>query len=174
MQINPELFKVTKQEIRQRFDLSNNDMVIDYGYENKFDAFQKSSIQKTYDMCSLYVRTQPDFFITKGGIACLVEAKQRANTVEAVQLYWNQILSKGGTNVMYSFPEFNIPANFIPIDEILVPPKYRESFDMHFQEKLLESLPDVKISYIGSTKGSGDPFIKLDEEYLKEFSETLQ
>ena len=174
MQINPENFKVTELQIRQRFDLSECDMVIDYGYEHRFGYKEKSSFQKNYDMCSLYVRTQPDFFITKGGNSCLVEAKQRTNTAEAVQLYFNQQLSKNGINVIYSFPEFNIPAQFITIEEIFVPQKYQEPFDRFIKDEIITSLHDVKFTYISATKGSGDPFIVLDEEYLREFSQTLE
>ncbi len=174
MQINPESFKVTKQEIKQRLGLLEDDCVMDYGYEHEFTSFERYLLQKSYDLVSLYVRTRPDFLICKNGMMYLVEAKQRTNTAEAVQLFFNQQLSNMGVNVIYSFPEFNIPAQFITIEEIFVPPKYRESFDRFFKDEIMTSLHDVKFTYISATKGSGDPFIKLDEEYLREFSQTLE
>ena len=174
MQINPERFKVTEQEIRQRFGLEERDIVIDYGYENEFTSSERSSIQSNYDMSSLFVRTRPDFFITKGGSSYLVEAKQRTNTAEAVQLFFNQQICNMGVNVVYSFPEFNIPANFITIEEIFVPRKYREPFERFFKNEIQTSLHEVKFTNIPVTKGSGDPYIILDEEYLIEISRTFE
>jgi len=174
LQISPEKFTITEKEIRQRFGLDERDVVIDYGYEKQFDSLEKSSIQKNYDMSSLFVRTRPDFFITKGGSSYLVEAKQRTNTVEAVQLFFNQQISHMGVNVVYSFPEFNIPANFITIEEIFVPEKYREPFERFFKNEIQTSLHEVKFTNIRVTKGSGDPYIILDEEYLTEISRTFE
>jgi len=172
--IKPESFTVTEQEIRERFGLSDNDMVIDYGYEKQFNANQILDLQKYYNTSSLFVRTRPDFFITKGKSSYLIEAKQRANTAEAVQLFFNQQLCRMGVNVIYSFPEFNIPAQIMQIQTIYVPEKYHDPFHKFFKDEIRSCIDNVNFISMPNTKGSGDPYVVLDEEYLREFSETAK
>ena len=166
MQINPSDFEVTIEMIRQRLNLSHDVEIIPYGYEYSFDINQRKKLQNIYNCNSLSIRTRPDFLVITQSEMYRVEAKNKTNSIEAVQLFFNKQLEQMGIKVLYSFPNVTINASQIPMEKIIIPQTYRKEFDLN----LKHLFNDCEFEYVSSTKGSGDPFVWIEESDLIELS----
>lgn len=167
LEINPHDYPVSEEEIRKRLKLPKIAIVIPFGYEKIKNNALINLLRSTYDRGSLFVRTRPDFMVCENQNIYFVEAKQNVKNVEATQLLFNKFYEKIGIKVIYSFPDYDINAFFIPINKVIIPQKYREKFDsnlkMLFEEEGVRDFEYLK----GSSFGSGDPFTPIDEEELR-------
>jgi len=114
----------------------------------------------------LFLRTHPDFFIIEEEEVYFVEAKQKAQYLEAIQLLYNKHYDRMGVKVLYSFPDFSISASMIPIDKVVVPANYKEEFDVKLKH-LFEAEGVTDFTYVSHVvHGSGDAFVPVDAKEL--------
>jgi len=112
------------------------------------------------------LRTRPDFFIIEEHEVYFVEAKQRTQFLEAIQLLYNKQYDRMGIKVLYSFPDFSISASMIPIDKVIVPENYKEEFDARLKH-LFEAEGVTDFTYVGQVvHGSGDAFVPVEADEL--------
>ncbi len=166
MSIKPNDFLVTVDELRARLNFTEQVVIVPFGCEALLDESILRILKSRYDAGALLIRTKPDFLIIEENNLYFVEAKQKTTSIEAVQLLYNKQYERMGIRVVYSFPEIVINASLIPMETILVPENYKNEFDTNlkhlFQE---EGITDFR--YVGHvTKGSGDPFVPIDESDL--------
>ncbi len=123
-------------------------------------------LKTKYDSGSLFLRTRPDFFIIEEEEVYFVEAKQKTQYLEAIQLLYNKQHDRMGVKILYSFPDFSIPASMIPIDKVIVPANYKEEFDAKLKH-LFEAEGVTDFTYVGHVDhGSGDAFVPVEAEEL--------
>lgn len=171
MQIRPQEFEVSEKELRQRLSLPSSAIVFPFGFEGISDDSLIRMLKLRYDVLSLYFRTRPDFLVLDGIHLYLVEAKQRTQNVEAIQLFFNKILERIGIKVVYSFPEVSIRACHIPMETVVIPENHKEKFDENLKHFLVsEGVTDFR--YVRQVEiGSGDAFVPVDVEDLQLLSE---
>ena len=171
MPITPEDFKVSVDTIRERLHLSKEVVMVPFGYEGVLDNAVLSILKNRYDNGALYIRTRPDFFIIDDNELYFVEAKQRTQNVEAIQLLYNKKYERLGIKVLYSFPNCTINASLIPMERVVIPENYQEKFDANLKYLFKEEgVADFR--YVGHVdEGSGDAFVPIDEEDLLLLSE---
>lgn len=169
--IRPEEYKVTGDSIRKRLRLAPEDVIVPFGYEEILDTAVINVLKTKYDNASLFLRTQPDFFVIKNHSLFFVEAKQRVRAVEAIQLLYNKHYQKMGITVLYSFPNVTISASLIPMELVIVPQNYKDKFDVNLKY-LFEKEGVTNFSYINKVeRGSGDAFVPVDVEDLELLAE---
>jgi len=170
MSINPKDFEVSVDTLGKRLDISET-TITPFGYEKNLDDLVLGILKTKYDAGSLFVRTRPDFFVINDTELYFVEAKQRTKNVEAIQLFYNKQLEKMGVKVLYSFPDVAIRATQIPMEKVIIPENYRESFDVNLKHLFVGEGVE-KFSYVRQvTEGSGDAFVPIDEDDLKILSD---
>ncbi len=171
--ISPQEFKVSEKLIRKRLGISRYATVVPFGCEDVLNENVLSVLKKRFDIGSLFIRTRPDFFVIDKAGLYFVEAKQRTKNVEAIQLLYNKFYERWGIKVIYSFPEVAINASLIPMEKIIIPENYRESFDTALKF-LFEAEGITDYAYVGHvTNGSGDAFVPIDLDDLKLLSDEL-
>jgi len=167
---NPADFDVTADDLRKRMNLSDDNKIFLTGVEH---IFGKSipGLSDHYDPAAMMIRTFPDFTIYKGEETYFVEAKARTTSIEAIGLYFNKMRERMGAQVLYSFPDFTIAASLIPMETIEIPLRYQYKFNKYLKGLFDEE--DCQFNYWSSNpkNGSGDPFVRIDEEDLKLLSE---
>lgn len=173
MQIHPKDFEVSVDSLRERLGLSKDIVIVPFGYEGIIDEAILSILKTRYDSGSLFIRTRPDFFVIQNDELYFVEAKQKTQNVEAIQLLYNKQYERMGIKVLYSFPELTINASMIPMETVIIPENYREKFDVHLKHLFeQEGVQDFK--YVGHVNvGSGDAFVPIESEDLGILSEKL-
>ena len=173
MGIDPKDFRVSEDSIRERLHLSSEVIVVPFGYEGVLDDAIIATLKSRYDTGSLFIRTRPDFFVIENNSLYFVEAKQKTQNIEAIQLLYNKQYERMGMKVVYSFPELSINASLIPMDRVIVPQNYKEKFDVNLKY-LFEEEGINDFLYVSQvTQGSGDAFVSVDLEDLKILSEGM-
>ncbi len=167
---NPADFDVTADELRKRMNLSDDVKIFLTGVEYIFGK-TIPGLSDCYNTGALLLRTFPDFTLYKGKEISFVEAKARTTSIEAIGLYFNKMRERMGAQVLYSFPDVTIAASLIPMETIEIPLKYAVNFNKYL--KALFEEEDCQFNYWSSNpkNGSGDPFVRIDEEDLKILSE---
>ena len=171
MQIHPKDFEVSTDSLRDRLKLSKDDTVVPFGYEGILDEAVLSILKTRYDSGSLFIRTRPDFFVIQYDELYFVEAKQRTQNIEAIQLLYNKQYERMGIKVLYSFPELTINASLIPMETVIIPENYREKFDVNLKHLFeQEGVQDFRYTH-HVNEGSGDAFVPVESEDLMILSE---
>ncbi len=169
MQPNPDDYNVTPDMLRDRMHLYGTDAeIFPTGIEFMFDHKTTNALTQCYDRTALLLRTTPDYLIKKNNQTYFVEAKQKTTSIEAIGLYFNKLKERNGIKVLYSFPLVTINASLIPMEEIQVPQKHREDFDRYLKDLFVEEGCTFDYWRGDPTSGSGDPFVRIDEEDLVE------
>jgi len=57
-----------------------------------------------------------------------------------------------------------------PVHVIVIPSRWNELQKQYFKEVFKLALPQVRIEFRGKTKGSGDPFLIINESEIKKMS----
>ena len=170
MQPDPADFDVTADELRKRMNLSDNTRIFLTGVEHIFGKVIPG-LSDHYDAAAMMIRTFPDFTLYNGDETYFAEAKCRTTSVEAIGLYFHKLRERAGAKVFYSFPNVTIPASLIPMDEIQIPLKYSEKFRKHLMDLFVEEGCRFNFWSANPENGSGDPFVRIEEEDLKILSE---
>lgn len=170
MGVSPDQYSVSLNDMKLRLGLGPNDAVFEYGYEKQCDNFLIYQLKNDYGPTSLFIRTRPDFIVRKNGSWYFVEAKQKDDTVEAVQLHFNKEVHKMGIPVIYSFPEYYVPCSAIDIDYVYVPSRYSSEFTLYLKSMIQAKNSMAEFTSLKETNGSGDAFVKLNKEWLREFA----
>lgn len=171
MPIHPKDYTVSSESIRDRLHLSNKVVMVPFGYEGILDDAVISILKNRYDNGSLYIRTRPDFFVIDDNELYFVEAKQKTQNVEAIQLFYNKKYERMGIKVLYSFPDCTINASLIPMETVIIPENYKEKFDVNLKH-LFEDEGVTDFKYVSHViEGSGDAFVPVDENDLLLLSE---
>jgi len=174
MSINPTDYDVTAQLLIQRMNLYGDEFEIyPTGIEYMFDDDTKNALVQCYDRTSLLLRTTPDFIVKRNNQIYFVEAKQKTTSVEAIGLYFNKLKERNGIKVIYSFPLVTISATQIPMDVIDVPLRHRKDFDKYLKDYFVKEGCSLNYWSNNPPIGSGDPFVRIDEDDLKILSEEL-
>ncbi len=168
---NPDDYDVSPKLLRERLSLHPDVKVYQTGVEHMFEDVIRNGLTQVYDSAAMQIRTFPDFILIENENTSFVEAKCRTTSVEAVGLYFNKMRERMGAKVIYSFPLVNITASLIPMGVIQIPLKYRQKFD-RFLKPLFEE-EGCSFNYWSNNpkNGSGDPFVRIDEDDLKILSE---
>ncbi len=172
MSIKPSDYNVSVELLIQRMNLYDEEIqIFPTGIEHMFDSETTNALTQCYDKTSLLLRTTPDFIIKKNNQTYFVEAKQKTTSVEAIGLYFNKLKERNGIKVIYSFPLVTISATQIPMEIIDVPLKHKEDFDKYLKDLFVKE--GCTFNYWSSNPriGSGDPFVRIDEDDLKILSE---
>lgn len=167
MQPNPNDYDVTPDELRKRMKLPTNATIIQSGVEHMFSQAITKMLVDQYDIPGLMVRTFPDFIVIINGQTILVEAKQKTTSLEAIGLLFNKQKEREGCTVLYSFPDITINASLIPMENIIIPPRYREKFDTYLKDLFVKEECEFCYAEYNPKNGSGDPYLTIDEEDLK-------
>ena len=174
MSIKPCDYEVSAELLIQRMNLVDDDIeVYPTGIEHMFDKRTKNALTQCYDKTSLLLRTTPDFIVKRNNETYFVEAKQKTTTLEAIGLYYNKLKERNGIKVLYSFPLVTICASQIPMEVIEVPLKHKEDFDKYLKEYFVKEGCTFNYWSSNPTIGSGDPFVRIDEDDLKILAEDL-
>ena len=164
-------FEVSVDSLKERLFLSKKVVIVPFGYEKILDEAVISILKNRYDNFSLFIRTTPDFFVIDNNELYFVEAKQKTQNVEAIQLLYNKKYEQMGIKVLYSFPECTINASLIPMEKIIIPENYKKKFDVNLKY-LFEEEGVTDFVYVGHVaEGSGDAFVPVDENDLLLLSE---
>ena len=123
-----------------------------------------------YGTGALLLRTFPDFTLY-GKDVYFVEAKCRTTSIEAIGLYFNKMRERMGARVLYSFPDLTISASMIPMEEIQIPLKYASKFREYLMHLFVEEKCRFNFWSSNPKNGSGDPFIRIEQEDLKILAE---
>lgn len=166
---NPADFDVTPDELRKRMNLSDTVRIYQTGVEYIF-ADTIPGLSKCYGTGALLLRTFPDFTLY-GADIYFVEAKCKTTSVEAIGLYFNKMRERMGARVLYSFPNLTISASMIPMEEIQIPQKYGSEFRQHLMHLFVEEKCRFNFWSSDPKNGSGDPFVRIEEEDLKILAE---
>ena len=166
MGIDPKDFRVSEETLRERLHLSKEVIVVPFGYEKILDESIVMTLKTRYDSGSLFVRTQPDFFVIDSNELYFVEAKNRTMNVEAIQLFYNKQYERMGLKVLYSFPELVINASVIPMETVVIPENYQEKFDVNLKH-LFENEGVTDFRYVNHVDASGDAFVPIELDDLK-------
>ena len=172
MLINPNNFEFTENEIRNLLHLKPEHIVTKNGGEVIRDNALLQRLYRDYSPTSLAIRLEPDWIVTTNEGSWFIESKKKSKNVETVQLYFNQVYSLSGKRVVYLFPEYSIPAELIPINEIIVPENYKKEFYQMYAERIGKFVIDTQkhgitvkdVKYL--EYGSGDPFTPIHDEEL--------
>ena len=170
MNPNPDDFDVTADDLRKRMKLSDDVRIYQTGVEHIFGNTIPELIE-CYNTGALLLRTFPDFTLYKGQEIFFVEAKARTTSIEAIGLYFNKIRERMGARVLYSFPDVTIPASLIPMEEIQIPLKYSKEFTKYLMHLFDEEKCRFNFWSCNPKNGSGDAFIRIEEEDLKILAE---
>ena len=174
MSIKPSDYDVTAEMLIQRMNLYDDDIqIFPTGIEYMFDDKTKNALTQCYDKTSLLLRTTPDFIIKKNNQTFFVEAKQKTTSVEAIGLYFNKLKERNGIKVIYSFPLVTISATQIPMEIIDVPLRHKEDFDKYLKDLFVKEGCTFNYWNRNPPTGSGDPFVRIEEDDLKILSEEL-
>ena len=173
MRPNPDDFIVSPEMLRTRLKLDPDVVIIPTGVEHLFGKDINNGLTECYDKPALLLRTFPDFTLIKNNQTIFVEAKCKTTSIEAIGLYYNKLHDRAGARVYYSFPNITIPASLIPMEEIQIPLRHKNSFDL-FLKDLFEK-ENCKFEYWEGDPpyGSGDPFVRIDESDIAEFAEDV-
>jgi len=172
MSIKPSDYDVTAELLIQRMNLYDENMeIFPTGIEYMFDDETINALTQCYDKTSLLLRTTPDFIIKKNNQTYFVEAKQKTTSVEAIGLYFNKLKERNGIKVIYSFPLVTISATQIPMEIIDIPLKHQEDFDKYLKDLFVKEGCTFNYWSGNPTTGSGDPFVRIDEDDLRILSE---
>ena len=158
----------TAKTIEQLLNLGSNDLVLHFGYEHLVSTEMYNKIKKSYTMTALYVRTQPDWLVSKDGSIFFVEFKSKVKALEAIQLFFNQQRAKSGIDIKYLFPNGKlIDCIDIPFknEPIIVPLNYEHEFKTNLWP-ILKNYNTQKPQYTGNMMKqpfSGDPFINYTD-----------
>ncbi len=168
---DPANYNVTQDMLRERMNLYGTDVeIFPTGIEFMFNDKTIKALTSCYDKTSLLLRTTPDYLLKKGTQTYFVEAKERTTSIEAVGLYFNKLKEKNGIKVLYSFPLVTINASLIPMEKIQVPQKHREDFDKYLKDLFVKEGCTFDYWNGNPPLGSGDPFVRIDEDDLMELS----
>ena len=171
MQPDPADFDVTADELRKRMKLTDDVKIFATGVECIYGDDLKSELKEHYDSATLLLRTFPDFTLFRDIETYYVEAKCRTTSIEAIGLYYNKMRERMGARVLYSFPDVTIPASLIPMEEIQIPLKYAEKFNTYLKDLFVQEGCIFNYWTSNPKNGSGDPFVRIDEEDLKLLAE---
>lgn len=173
MNPRPEDYDVTPQMLRERMSLHPDVKIYQTGIEYMFGDEIKNGLTECYDPAAMLIRTFPDFTIKENWIATFVEAKCRTTSIEAIGLLYNKLRDRMGVKVLYSFPLVTISASQIPMEEIQVPLKYAEKFNRFLKALFVEEGCTFNYWSSNPKNGSGDPFVRIDEDDLQILVEEL-
>lgn len=168
---NPADFDVTPEELRKRMNLSDSVRIYQTGVEHIFGN-TIPGLSKCYGTGALLLRTFPDFTLY-GAEIYFVEAKCRTTSIEAIGLYFNKMRERMGASVLYSFPDVTIAASLIPMELIEVPLKYSKQFTKYLMHLFVEEQCRFNFWSSDPKSGSGDPFVRIEEEDLKILAEGM-
>jgi len=168
---DPKDFEVSADDLRKRMKLSDDVKIFVTGVEAIFGDDMIPELKNHYDAATMLIRTFPDFTLFRDLETYFVEAKCRTTSIEAIGLYFNKMRERMGAKVLYSFPDFTIPASLIPMEEIQIPLKYGVEFRKHLMELFVGEKCRFNFWSSNPPNGSGDPFIRIEEEDLKILAE---
>ncbi len=166
---NPDDYEVTVEMLRERMNLYDEE-IFPIGIECMYDERLQNGLIQCYDKTALLLRTTPDFVVKNNDQTYFVEAKQKTTSIEAIGLYFNKLKERHGIKVLYSFPQVTINASLIPMEVIEVPQKHREDFDRHLKDYFIDDGCTFNYWNSNPQSGSGDPFVRIEEEDLIELS----
>ena len=168
---DPKNFEVSPDDLRKRMKLADNVKIFQTGVEHIFGNDMIPELKDHYDSATMLLRTFPDFTLFSDIETYFVEAKCRTTSVEAIGLYYNKLRERMGARVLYSFPDVTIPASLIPMEEIQVPLKYADKFTKYLKPLFVDEGCSFDYWSSNPKNGSGDPFVRIDEDDLKMLAE---
>jgi len=164
---DPADYDVTPKLLRERLCLHPDVKIYQTGVEHMFGQEIRDGLTQVYDSAAMQIRTFPDFTLIENGITSFVEAKCRTTSIEAIGLYFNKMKERMGAKVLYSFPLVTICASQIPMEEIQIPLKYADKFTRFLKPLFVEEGCSFNYWSSNPKNGSGDPFVRIDEEDLQ-------
>lgn len=161
-EINPQNFEFPEKLLKKVMKLSDNAIIIQNGYENKYPKNIRIKLQENFDLPSMIIRGTPDFQIYDLGKFFLVESKEDARAIEVIPLLLNKIYSeKTGIPIYYCFRDSFTNVKDMSLEPILVPLTHADDFKKSFESWFIEyGIEKTQIIYLKKPiGGSGDPFV---------------
>jgi len=155
-------------------------------YHNKMDKSVVNILQNIYTPTALYLRGRADRIAVRASppIAFEWEAKTRMDrkycdcVLEALPLCTHLLHARNlDTRCLYVyrnlFKSYDVGFwvhQMPPVHVIVIPSRWNELQKQYFKEVFKLALPQVRIEFRGKTKGSGDPFLIINESEIKKMS----